>query len=299
MKYCPKNASSCKGGWSWQFKLLTNSKWLLGFRLTKILVFNSSTWLFFLLFLLKHTFRESTFVKAEEKDRNRHMSFFFIYKQAVSTGKTETSARQGSGDHRVSCFPCDFFHSWLSRKSIRLCPVMSGACLSSRCAWKVIDFHDTTEKNRLPSFQPRLCTWTRLRWSVCSQMLPVSDFKTPFSDVLSVPLMEEHCLSPSFSWFISFWSLFTCFDWAPFEVGIHSSSSLTRGAFRTWQTEGRDLPALQPWFALFHSRTAPFLSVCRRNRKELIKRYLLLQLGMQPYFFSIQIRGTISSGKVS
>lgn len=123
----------------------------LGLSSQKILIFNSCTWLLFLHFLLEHTFRESTFVKAEEKDRNRHMSFSFMYKQAVSTGKTERSASQRSGVHLVSCFPCDFFCSWLSRKSIRLCPVMSGACLSTLCAWKVIDFHDTTGKNRLPS----------------------------------------------------------------------------------------------------------------------------------------------------
>lgn len=183
---------------------------------------------------------------------------------------------------------------------------MSGACLSTLCAWEVIDFHDTTEKNRLPSSSKPGCV-LELDWGNQSAViffLCLSDFKTPFSDVMSVPLMEEHHLSPSFSSQLvyQFWSLFINF-WLR---SIWSGNSLLPPV--PWltvpsdhdQTGERALPALQPWLALFHSRTAHFLSVCSGNRKEMIKKYyFLLQLGMQPYFFSIQIRATISSGKVT
>lgn len=78
MKYYPKNANSCKGGWSWLAKLLTKSKRFLKSTLTNILVFNSCRPLLFLLFWIEDTFREPTFLKAQEKDANRYKGFFHV-----------------------------------------------------------------------------------------------------------------------------------------------------------------------------------------------------------------------------
>lgn len=92
MKYCPKNANDVR-----EDEVDSSNYWqipndYLGLDSQKFWFTTLALDYSFFLFLLKQTFRESTFVKAEEKHMNRHMSFSFMYKQAVSTGKTERSA---------------------------------------------------------------------------------------------------------------------------------------------------------------------------------------------------------------
>lgn len=178
---------------------------------------------------------------------------------------------------------------------------MSGACLSTLCAWKVIDFHDTTEKNRLPSFY-NPGSVLELDWgnqSVIKCFLCLSDFKTTFSDVMSVPLGWKNTVFPILStpsWFISFEAFSLISDWAPFEVGIHCFlqspdlqclRTMTRHKRGTWQFFKFGLPCFTQEL---HLSSLFGVGTGKDWWKD---NYLLLQLGIQPYFFSIQIRATI------
>lgn len=138
-----------------------------------------------------------------------------MYRQAVSTGKTERSASQRSVVHLVShfllCFFVGFFFG-LSRKSIRLCPVMSGTRLSTLYAWKVIDFNDTTEKRNCHHFSDPGSVF-ELAWAhqpIIKCLRCLSAFKTTrshFSNIFYLFLEWNKTVFLIFSvpsWFISF-----------------------------------------------------------------------------------------------
>lgn len=134
-----------------------------------------------------------------------------MYRQAVSTGKTERSSSQRSVVHLVSHFLLCFFFFGLSRKSIRLCPVMSGTCLSTLYAWKVIDFNDTTEKRNCHHFSDPGSVF-ELAWAhqpIIKCLLCLSAFRTSRSHFSNVFYLFLEWKNPVFltfsmpSWFIS------------------------------------------------------------------------------------------------